>query len=167
MLEAPRSSPCNRRTDMFGNCCRVRDPTLRNHKFCHREAFAARTSTGLALAQQVLCAVSCLQKQQGHSPDQDAPSFEEIASIPGMTAVALAVAILHCSAPCRAQCLILMSRRISSLAFSPSNESRWTNGLQRKSAGSIPLKMQIARRLLCKPVFDINLRLIRVRFGIG
>jgi mono/diheme cytochrome c family protein len=50
-------------------------------------------SRGLVLAQEVCAQCHAVQKQQGQSPDQDAPTFQDIASIPGMTTIALSVAI--------------------------------------------------------------------------
>ena len=51
---------------------------------------------GLALAQQLCAECHAVQKQQNKSPNGDAPAFQSIASVPGMTATALSVA-LHTS----------------------------------------------------------------------
>jgi mono/diheme cytochrome c family protein len=51
---------------------------------------------GLALAEQVCARCHAVQKQQTQSPNNDAPAFQAIASIPGMTATALSAA-LHTS----------------------------------------------------------------------
>jgi len=51
---------------------------------------------GLALAQQLCAECHAVQKQQNKSPNGNAPAFQTIASVPGMTATALSVA-LHTS----------------------------------------------------------------------
>ena len=51
---------------------------------------------GLALAQQVCARCHGVEKQQTQSPNGDAPAFQAIASVPGMTATALSAA-LHTS----------------------------------------------------------------------
>src|SRR5690348_13558481 len=51
---------------------------------------------GFALAQQVCAECHAVQKQQDKSPNEDAPAFKVIASVPGMTATALSAA-LHTS----------------------------------------------------------------------
>ena len=51
---------------------------------------------GLALAQQLCAECHAVQKQQNKSPNGDAPAFQAIASVPGMTATALSAA-LHTS----------------------------------------------------------------------
>jgi mono/diheme cytochrome c family protein len=48
---------------------------------------------GLALARQVCAQCHAVQKQQTESPNADAPGFQDIASIPGMTAMALSAAL--------------------------------------------------------------------------
>jgi mono/diheme cytochrome c family protein len=51
---------------------------------------------GLALAQQVCAECHAVQKQHNQSPNSDAPTFQRIASVPGMSATALSAA-LHTS----------------------------------------------------------------------
>jgi mono/diheme cytochrome c family protein len=48
---------------------------------------------GLALAQQVCGQCHAIQKEQTKSPNDDAPAFQNIASVPGMTAIALSAAL--------------------------------------------------------------------------
>ena len=48
---------------------------------------------GIALAQQVCARCHAVQRQQAQSPNESAPSFQEIASTPGMTAIALSAAL--------------------------------------------------------------------------
>ena len=51
---------------------------------------------GLALAQQVCTRCHAVQKGENQSPNDGAPAFQTIASVPGMTATALSAA-LHTS----------------------------------------------------------------------
>ena len=53
---------------------------------------------GLALAQQVCGQCHAIQKEQTKSPNDHAPAFQNIASVPGMTTIALSAA-LHTSHP--------------------------------------------------------------------
>ena len=48
---------------------------------------------GLTLAQQVCVACHAIDKRQDASPNPAAPRFEAIANVPGMTAMALTVAL--------------------------------------------------------------------------
>ena len=48
---------------------------------------------GLVLARQVCAQCHAVEKQQAQSPNADVPAFREIASIPGMTAMALSAAL--------------------------------------------------------------------------
>jgi mono/diheme cytochrome c family protein len=48
---------------------------------------------GIALAQQVCARCHAVQRQQVQSPSESAPAFQEIASTPGMTAIALSAAL--------------------------------------------------------------------------
>lgn len=50
-------------------------------------------SRGLALAQQLCTECHAVQKEQNQSPNEDAPRFHVIASMPGMTAMALSAAL--------------------------------------------------------------------------
>jgi len=47
---------------------------------------------GLALAKQVCARCHAVEKQQKQSPNERAPAFQDIASTPGMTAMALSAA---------------------------------------------------------------------------
>src|SRR5262245_36737209 len=53
----------------------------------------AQPSRGLALAQQVCSACHAIDRRQAQSPNPAAPRFETIANVPGMTAMALTVAL--------------------------------------------------------------------------
>jgi len=68
-------------------------PIASGHSTAQEVGSAAR---GLAFAEQVCARCHAVQKQQTQSPNNDAPSFQAIASIPGMTATALSAA-LHTS----------------------------------------------------------------------
>jgi mono/diheme cytochrome c family protein len=68
-------------------------PIASGHGAAQEIGSAAR---GLALAQQVCARCHAVQKQQTQSPNDDAPTFQAIASVPGMTAIALSAA-LHTS----------------------------------------------------------------------
>ena len=48
---------------------------------------------GLALARQACSECHAIEKAQARSPNAAAPRFESIANIPGMTAIALSVAL--------------------------------------------------------------------------
>ena len=48
---------------------------------------------GLVLARQVCVQCHAVEKEQAQSPNADVPAFREIASIPGMTAMALSAAL--------------------------------------------------------------------------
>ena len=48
---------------------------------------------GLALAQRLCAQCHAVRKDQARSPNENAPGFEVIASVPGMTATALSAAI--------------------------------------------------------------------------
>jgi mono/diheme cytochrome c family protein len=48
---------------------------------------------GAALAKQVCARCHAVQKQQAQSPNEDAPSFQDITSAPGITAMALSAAL--------------------------------------------------------------------------
>jgi mono/diheme cytochrome c family protein len=48
---------------------------------------------GRALARQECAQCHAVEKQQPQSPDEDAPSFQQIASTPGMNAIALSAAL--------------------------------------------------------------------------
>jgi mono/diheme cytochrome c family protein len=48
---------------------------------------------GIALAQRVCARCHAVQRQQAQSPSESAPAFQEIASTPGMTAIALSAAL--------------------------------------------------------------------------
>jgi mono/diheme cytochrome c family protein len=50
-------------------------------------------SDGLAFAKQVCSGCHAVEKSAEHSPNLDAPTFEEIATTPGMTAAALSAAL--------------------------------------------------------------------------
>ena len=67
-------------------------PIASGHSTAQEVGSAAR---GLAFAEQVCARCHAVQKQT-RSPNNDAPSFQAIASIPGMTATALSAA-LHTS----------------------------------------------------------------------
>ena len=48
---------------------------------------------GLALAERLCAQCHAVRKEQARSPNQNAPRFEVIASVPGMTAIALSAAL--------------------------------------------------------------------------
>jgi mono/diheme cytochrome c family protein len=48
---------------------------------------------GLALAQQLCAQCHAVEKDQAQSPNENAPRFPVIASVPGMTAIALSAAL--------------------------------------------------------------------------
>ena len=48
---------------------------------------------GLALARRLCAECHAVQKEQAHSPDENAPRFQVVASVPGMTAIALSAAL--------------------------------------------------------------------------
>jgi mono/diheme cytochrome c family protein len=48
---------------------------------------------GLELARQLCAQCHAVEKQQARSPNVNAPRFQVIASVPGMTAIALAAAL--------------------------------------------------------------------------
>jgi mono/diheme cytochrome c family protein len=48
---------------------------------------------GLALAQRLCAQCHAVEKQQPQSPNEDAPRFRVIASVPGMTSIALSAAL--------------------------------------------------------------------------
>jgi mono/diheme cytochrome c family protein len=48
---------------------------------------------GLALAQQICAQCHAVQRNQARSPNEDAPRFQAIASVPGMTSIALSAAL--------------------------------------------------------------------------
>jgi mono/diheme cytochrome c family protein len=50
-------------------------------------------SRGLALAQRLCAQCHAVEKAQLRSPNEDAPPFQMIASVPGMTAIALSAAL--------------------------------------------------------------------------
>ncbi|SRR6266508_264363 len=50
-------------------------------------------SRGLELARQLCAQCHAVQKDQGRSPNEHAPRFQAIASVPGMTAIALSAAL--------------------------------------------------------------------------
>ena len=50
-------------------------------------------SEGLSLAKQVCVACHAVEKGADRSPNLDAPTFEDIAATPGMTAAALSAAL--------------------------------------------------------------------------
>jgi len=50
-------------------------------------------SRGLALAQRLCAECHAVQKEHSRSPNANAPRFQAIASIPGMTATALSAAL--------------------------------------------------------------------------
>jgi mono/diheme cytochrome c family protein len=60
-----------------------------------------QASRGLALARQLCTECHAVQKEQKQSPNLDAPRFQVIASMPGMTAMALSAALntSHASMP--------------------------------------------------------------------
>ena len=52
-----------------------------------------RPSRGLDLARQVCAQCHAVEPRQAWSPNDNAPRFEAIAAVPGMTAIALTVAL--------------------------------------------------------------------------
>lgn len=54
---------------------------------------SGQAEKGLALAQQVCAECHAIGKRQARSPNPAAPRFETIANVPGMTAIALNVAL--------------------------------------------------------------------------
>jgi len=52
-----------------------------------------QSSRGLALAQRLCAECHAVQKEYSQSPNANAPRFQAIASIPGMTATALSAAL--------------------------------------------------------------------------
>jgi cytochrome c len=48
---------------------------------------------GLELARQLCAQCHAVEKQQARSPNDNAPRFQVIASVPGMTAIALSAAL--------------------------------------------------------------------------
>ena len=54
---------------------------------------AGQSEKGLALAQQVCAQCHAIDKRQLRSPNPAAPRFEAVANVPGMTAIALNVAL--------------------------------------------------------------------------
>ncbi len=52
-----------------------------------------RPLPGLAVAQRLCAECHAILKDQVRSPHPDAPRFEDIAAVPGMTALALSVAL--------------------------------------------------------------------------
>jgi cytochrome c len=60
----------------------------------HGEAQEIRQpSRGFALAQRLCAECHAIQKEYARSPNVNAPRFQAIASIPGMTAIALSAAL--------------------------------------------------------------------------
>jgi mono/diheme cytochrome c family protein len=54
---------------------------------------AGSAGRGLVLARQVCAECHAVEKEQAQSPSAGVPAFQEIASIPGMTAMALSAAL--------------------------------------------------------------------------
>ena len=54
---------------------------------------AGQPSRGLELARQLCAQCHAVEKRQARSPNVNAPRFEVIASVPGMTGIALAAAL--------------------------------------------------------------------------
>ncbi len=52
-----------------------------------------RPNRGLALAQRLCAQCHAVRQEQVRSPNADAPRFQTIASVPGMTAIALSAAL--------------------------------------------------------------------------
>jgi mono/diheme cytochrome c family protein len=52
-----------------------------------------RPSRGLELARQLCAQCHAVETRQAWSPNDNAPRFEAVASVPGMTAIALTVAL--------------------------------------------------------------------------
>jgi mono/diheme cytochrome c family protein len=52
-----------------------------------------RPSQGLASAQRLCAQCHAVEKEQARSPNEAAPPFGHIAAVPGMTAIALTVAL--------------------------------------------------------------------------
>jgi len=50
-------------------------------------------SHGLQLARQLCAQCHAIEKQQARSPNDNAPRFQVVASVPGMTAIALSAAL--------------------------------------------------------------------------
>ena len=63
--------------------------------FSAGEAWAqnARQAAGLALARQICSECHAVEQRRGASPNPFAPRFDTIANVPGMTAMALSVAL--------------------------------------------------------------------------
>ena len=53
----------------------------------------AQPGRGLARAQQLCAQCHAVEKEQARSPNGNAPRFQAVAAVPGMTATALAVAL--------------------------------------------------------------------------
>ena len=54
---------------------------------------SGRPSQGLAAAQRLCAQCHAIEKEQARSPNEAAPPFEWIAAVPGMTGIALTVAL--------------------------------------------------------------------------
>jgi len=67
---------------------------------------------GLALAQRLCSECHAVREDQGQSPNENAPRFKVIASVPGMTSIALSI-------PRIVRCRISWSRRTSRPISSP------------------------------------------------
>jgi mono/diheme cytochrome c family protein len=60
---------------------------------CGEAQETAQPDRGFALAQQLCAQCHAVRQDQGRSPNENAPHFKVIASVPGMTAIALSAAL--------------------------------------------------------------------------
>jgi hypothetical protein len=76
-----------------------------------------QSGRGLVLAQRLCAECHAVQKEYSRSPNANAPRFQAIASIPGMTATALSAALNTSHRRCPTSCSQPTSRQTSSPLF--------------------------------------------------
>src|SRR5262245_46552636 len=60
---------------------------------CAEAQEIGQTDRGLALARRLCSQCHAVQKDEARSPNENAPRFQVVASVPGMTAIALSAAL--------------------------------------------------------------------------
>jgi mono/diheme cytochrome c family protein len=60
---------------------------------CGEAQETSQPGRGLALARRLCAQCHAVQKEQARSPNENAPRFQVVASVPGMTAIALSAAL--------------------------------------------------------------------------
>ena len=60
---------------------------------CAEAQEIGQTDRGLALARRLCAQCHAVQKDEAQSPNDNAPRFQVVASVPGMTAIALSAAL--------------------------------------------------------------------------